>query len=58
MAKYEVKMTFVYQVETDNLEQTRNSYEFPVFPNLSEEAINFDSSWAEWVELDYEKAGK
>ena len=51
MAKYEVKMTFVYQVETDNLEQTRNSYEFPVFPDLPEEAINFDGSWSEWKEI-------
>lgn len=51
MAKYEVKMIFNYVVDTDDIEATRNSYEFPVFPNLPEEAVNFDSGWADWKEI-------
>ena len=51
MAKYEVKMIFNYVVDTDDIETTRNSYEFPVFPNLPDEAVNFDSGWADWKEI-------
>jgi hypothetical protein len=51
MAKYEVKMIFNYVIDTDNLEATRNSYEFPVFPDLSDQAVEFDGGWADWKKI-------
>jgi hypothetical protein len=51
MAKYQVKMIFNYVIDTDNLEATRNSYEFPVFPNLPDQAVEFDGGWADWKEI-------
>jgi hypothetical protein len=38
MPKYNLYMTFEYEVETDDIEKTLNEFEFPTFPDIEDDA--------------------
>jgi len=46
--KYEVKFTFIYILETNNIDEVLNSYEHPVFPTLDDDQVSFMEGWTNW----------
>ncbi len=53
MAKYELTMRFVYEIETDDIERTMNEMEFPTFPDIDDDDNNvkFMDNLNRWVEI-------
>lgn len=41
MSKYVVEIVTRFEVETDDIKRTVSNYEFPVFPDLDEDAVEF-----------------
>ena len=53
---YQVSLTFEYVIMSDDIERTKEQYEFPTFPDLdSDDAVEFESGTERWVEIDTEK---
>lgn len=55
MKKYRLNLTFEYDIITDDIERTKEQYEFPTFPDLMEdEQVEFIMGTESWEELDKE----
>ena len=52
MAKYEITMTFNYVINTDDMEKTLETFEFPSFPDLDADTdVEFQDNTNVWKEV-------
>lgn len=52
--KYELTMVTTFIIETDNMEDALLNMEFPIFPTLDEDSVEFDSNRNTWKEIEDE----